>query len=52
VNYAKLLEMNYFYLSYFFKDIKTQDLPSKIWQIVEDALRETPIVWQINLTSI
>jgi hypothetical protein len=39
VNYAKLLEMNSFFtLHIFLKVGQTQDLPSKIWQTLGDAL--------------
>jgi hypothetical protein len=41
VNYAKLLEMNSFFTWHIFLQVgKTQDLPSKIWQTLGDALRE------------
>jgi hypothetical protein len=37
VNYAKLLEMNYFFILHIFLEVgKTQDLPSKIWQTLGD----------------
>jgi hypothetical protein len=40
VNYAKLLEMNSFFTWHTFLEVgKTQDLPSKIWQTLGDALR-------------
>jgi hypothetical protein len=40
VNYDKQLEMDsFFYLSYLLEAGKIQDLPNKIWQTVEDALR-------------
>jgi hypothetical protein len=40
VNYAKLLEMNYFFTLHSFLEVgKTQDLPSKFWQTLGDALR-------------
>jgi hypothetical protein len=39
VNYAKLLEMNSFFTWHTFLQVgKTQDLPSKIWQTIGDAL--------------
>jgi hypothetical protein len=38
VNYAKLLEMNFFTLHSFLEVDKTQDLPSKFWQTLRDAL--------------
>jgi hypothetical protein len=40
VNYAKLLERNYFFftLHSFLEVGKTQDLPSKFWQTLGDAL--------------
>jgi hypothetical protein len=51
--YAKLLEMNsFFYLACLLKVGETQDLLSKLWQTLGDALRATPTVWQINLSSI
>jgi hypothetical protein len=38
VNYAKLLEMNSFFTLHSFLEVgKTQDLPSKFWQTLEDA---------------
>jgi hypothetical protein len=42
VNYAKLLEMNsFFFTLHSFLEIgKTQDLPSKFWQTLGDALSE------------
>jgi hypothetical protein len=40
VNYAKLLEMNSFFTFHSFLEVgKTQDLPSKFWQTLGDALR-------------
>jgi hypothetical protein len=40
VNYAKLLEMNSFFSLHSFLEVgKTQDLPSKFWQTLGDALR-------------
>jgi hypothetical protein len=39
VNYAKLLEMIFFTLHSFLEVGKTQDLPSKFWQTLGDALR-------------
>jgi hypothetical protein len=39
VNYAKLLEMTSFFTLHIFLEVgKTQDLPGKIWQTLEDAL--------------
>jgi hypothetical protein len=39
VNYAKLLEMNSFFTLHSFLEVgKTQDLPSKFWQTLRDAL--------------
>jgi hypothetical protein len=39
VNYAKLLEINSFFTLHIFLEVgKTQDLPSKIWQTLGDAL--------------
>jgi hypothetical protein len=39
VNYAKLLEMNSFFTLHNFLEVgKTQDLPSKFWQTIRDAL--------------
>jgi hypothetical protein len=39
VNYAKLLEMNSFFTLHIFLEVgQTQDLPSKIWQTLGDAL--------------
>jgi hypothetical protein len=41
VNYAKLLEMNSFFTLHSFLEVdKTQDLPSKFWQTLGDALRD------------
>jgi hypothetical protein len=40
MNYAKLLEMNSIFTLYIFLEVgKTQDLPSKIWQTLGDALK-------------
>ena len=40
MNYAKLLEINSFFTWHIFLKIgKTQDMPSKIWQTLGDALR-------------
>jgi hypothetical protein len=39
VNYAKLLEMHSFFPLHSFLEVgKTQDLPSKFWQTLGDAL--------------
>jgi hypothetical protein len=39
VNYAKLLEMNSFFTLHSFLEVgKTQDLSSKFWQTLGDAL--------------
>jgi hypothetical protein len=39
VNYAKLLEMNSFFTLHSFLEVgKTQDLRSKFWQTLGDAL--------------
>jgi len=39
VNYAKLLEISSFFTWHIFLEVgKTQDIPSKIWQTLEDAL--------------
>ena len=39
MNYAKLLEINSFFTLYIFLEVgKTQDMPSKIWQTLRDAL--------------
>jgi hypothetical protein len=39
VNYAKLLELNSFFTWHIFLEVdKTQDLSSKIWQILGGAL--------------
>jgi hypothetical protein len=39
MNYAKLLEMNSFFTLHIFIEVgKTQDLPSKFWQTLGDAL--------------
>jgi hypothetical protein len=41
VNYAKLLEVNSFFTLHSFLEVgKTQDLPSKFWQTLGDALIE------------
>jgi len=41
VNYAKLLEISSFFTWHIFLEVgKTQDMPSKIWQTLEDALRD------------
>jgi hypothetical protein len=42
VNYAKLLEMIFFTLHSFLEVGKTQDLPSKFWQTLGDALTPNP----------
>jgi hypothetical protein len=43
VNYAKLLEMNSFFTLHNFLEVgKIQDLPSKFWQTLGDALRDEP----------
>jgi hypothetical protein len=50
VNYAKLLEMNSFFTLRSFLEVgKTQDLPSKFWQTLGDAL--TPS-WLISVTPL
>ena len=39
MNYAKLLEISSFFTWYIFLEVgKTQDMPSKIWQTLGDAL--------------
>jgi hypothetical protein len=39
VNHAKLLELNSIFTWHIFLEVgKTQDLPSKIWQTLGDAL--------------
>ena len=39
MNYDKLLEMSSFFTWYIFLEVgKTQDMPSKIWQTLGDAL--------------
>jgi len=39
VNYAKLLEISSFFTWHIFLEVgKTQDMPSKIWQTLGDAL--------------
>ena len=39
MNYAKLLEINSFFIWHIFLEVgKTQDMPSKIWQTLGDAL--------------
>ena len=39
MNYAKLLEISSFFTWHIFLEVgKTQDMPSKIWHHVEDAL--------------
>jgi hypothetical protein len=44
MNYAKLLEMNYFLLCIAFLEVgKTQDLLSKCWQTLADALNTSII---------
>jgi hypothetical protein len=41
VNYVKLLEMNSFFTLHSFLEVgKTQDLPSKFWQTLGDALTQ------------
>jgi hypothetical protein len=40
VNYAKWLEMSFFYLECLLEVGKTQKLSSKIWQIVGDACKK------------
>ena len=40
MNYAKLLEISSFFTWHIFLKVgKTQDMPSKIWQTLGDALR-------------
>jgi len=42
VNYAKLLEISSFFTWHIFLEVgKTQDIPSKIWQTLRDALTIT-----------
>ena len=42
MNYAKLLEISYFFTWHIFLEVgKTQDMPSKIWQTLGDALTAT-----------
>jgi hypothetical protein len=41
MNYAKLLKMNFFTWYIFLDFGKTQDLSSKIWQTLGDALTST-----------
>jgi hypothetical protein len=53
VNYAKLLEMNSFFTLHSFLEVgKTQDLPSKFWQTLGDALRSRDIFILSNNLSI
>ena len=41
MNYAKLLEISSFFIWHIFLEFdKTQNMPSKIWQILGDALSE------------
>jgi hypothetical protein len=52
VNYAKLLEMDYFFTLHGFLEVgKTHDLPSKFWQTLEDALSYQPAVFFFQDTS-
>ena len=38
MNYAKLLEINSFFIWHIFLEVdKTQDIPSKVWQTAGDA---------------
>jgi hypothetical protein len=49
VNYAKLLEMNSFFTLLSFLEVgKTQDLPSKFWQTLVDALTRYSLLRQNN----
>jgi hypothetical protein len=49
VNYAKLLEMDSFFTLHSFLEVgKTQDLPSKFWQTLGDALTGDVIVQGIK----
>jgi hypothetical protein len=48
VNYAKLLEMNSFITLHSFLEVgKTQDLPSKFWQTLGDALSNCIFISQV-----
>jgi hypothetical protein len=52
VNYVKLLEMNSFFTLHSFLEVgKTQDLPSKFWQILGDALTKQIYTKTIYLLS-
>jgi hypothetical protein len=48
----------FFYLAYLLKVDKTQDLPSKIWQTLGDALNDKThsailtLIFETNLTSV
>ena len=45
MNYTKLLKISSFFTWHIFLEIgKTQDMPSKIWQTLRDALREQPTI--------
>jgi hypothetical protein len=46
VNYAKLLEMSLFFTWHIFLEVaKTQDLPSKSWQTLGDALTMLSMIY-------
>jgi hypothetical protein len=53
VNYAKLLEMNSFFLALhsFLEVGKTQDLLSKFWQTLGDALRNPIIIVAVDVSQ-
>jgi hypothetical protein len=53
VNYAKLLEMNFFFTLHSFLEVgKTQDLPSKFWQTLGDALSQPKTINEASKQNI
>jgi len=53
VNYAKLLEISSFFTWHIFLEVgKTQDMPSKIWQTLGDALSILPVGILRNINSL
>jgi hypothetical protein len=53
VNYAKLLEMNSFFTLHVFLEVgKTQDLLSKFWQTLVDALNVHTPLYQLDMITL
>ena len=52
MNYAKLLEISFFFTWHIFLEVgETQDMPSKIWQTLGDALREKQLEFLLAITN-